>query len=319
MHVPKVSVVCAIYNRADYIRDTVDSLLSQNYLNYEIVIVNDGSTDPRVREILDSYKESNYRVIHQANTGFTRAIRRAIDESNGDFVALQGAGDVSLPGRLTAQVAYLEAHEDYAVVGCRYVNHVKDINGNRGSKLSRIRSLNPTAVDLLHGNPFGHGEVLMRRSVYEEIGGYREFFDNSQDKDLWLRISMYYKLGIIDACYYERNIFSDGIASNFGKTLKQIAYSRVADVCYRERCQGKLDSVDQFGQLALMSVPRDWSTTWRIIKAVKQMTDYSSLKASELYLVGKLFGFYNMFASFFAMHLFSIFRRSGIYLNLILR
>jgi hypothetical protein len=71
--------------------------------------------------------------------------------------------------------------------------------------------------------------------------------------------------------YYTRNIFLlDGIASDFEKSLKQIAYSRVADLCHDERLRGKRDSVDQYGQLALMRVPGGWRTAWRIIRAIKQ-------------------------------------------------
>lgn len=99
---PKVSVVCAWYNRVDYISDTIDSLLAQDYPNFDITIVNDGSPDPLVREVLDNYTNPRLRVIHQENTGFTRAIRRAIDESDRTYIAIQGAGDISLPGRLTA-------------------------------------------------------------------------------------------------------------------------------------------------------------------------------------------------------------------------
>ena len=109
-------------------------------------------------------------------------------------------------------------------------------------------------------------------------------------------MSMHYKLGILDACFYERNIFTtDGIASSFAKALKQLAYSRIADLCYVDRIQGKPDTVDEFGQLALMLVPRGWRTTWKIIKLVKQITDYSSLKPSEFFYVYKLFGAFNAF------------------------
>lgn len=269
---PKVSVVCAWYNRADYIRDTIDSLLAQDYPNFDITVVNDGSPDPRVREILDSYDDPRLRVIHQDNTGFTRAIRRAIDESDGAYIAIQGAGDVSLPGRLSAQVAYLEERPDFAVAGCRYVNQVKGPDGDGERKPARVRSLEPTARDVMRGNPFGHGEVLMRCNAYDAVGGYRVFFENSQDKDLWMRMSQRYHLGIVDACHYQRNVFlADGIASSFDKTLKQIAYSRLADLCHQERLRGERDSVERYGQLALMRVPRGWRTTWRIVRAVKQI------------------------------------------------
>ncbi|MDD7971981.1 glycosyltransferase family 2 protein [Roseinatronobacter alkalisoli] len=288
---PTVSVVCAWYNRADYIRDTIDSLLAQDYPNFDITVVNDGSPDPRVREILDSYTDPRLRVIHQDNTGFTRAIRRAIVESDGTYIAIQGAGDISLPGRLSAQVRYLEDRPDFAVVGCRYVNQVKGPDGDGERKLARVRTLEPTARDIMRGNPFGHGEVTMRRAAYDAVGGYRVFFENSQDKDLWMRMSVNYRLGIIDETHYQRVIFlADGIASSFEKTLKQIAYSRVADVCHQERLKGERDSVDRFGQLALMRVPKGWRTTWRIVRAVKQVASQRLLAFEDFKITQELFG-----------------------------
>ncbi len=291
---PKVSVVCAWYNRADYICDTIDSLLAQDYPNFDIIVVNDGGPDPRVREILDSYDDPRLRVIHQENTGFTRAIRRAIDESDSEYIAIQGAGDVSLPGRLAAQVAYLEKRPDFAVVGCRYVNQVKGPNGDGARTPARVRPLEPAARDIMKGNPFSHGEVLMRRAAYDVVGGYRVFFENSQDKDLWMRMSHRYRLGIVDACHYQRNIFlADGIASDFDKTLKQIAFSRVADLCHHERLRGEIDSVERYGQLALMRVPRGWRTTWRIVRAVRHASVYSPHSSSSLMTIYGLFGVHN--------------------------
>lgn len=294
---PKVSVVCAWYNRADFIRGTIASLLAQDYPNFDITIVNDGSPDARVREILDSYDDSRLRVIHQSNTGFTRAIRRAIVESDGEYIAIQGAGDLSLPQRLSAQVSYLETRPNYAVVGCRYFNQIKSRAGDGERSESVVRTLEPTAKDIIRGNPFGHGEVLIKRNAYLEVGGYRTFFENSQDKDLWMRLSQRYGLGIVDSHHYQRNIFlTDGIAANLDQTLKQIAYSRVADLCNQERLRRERDSVDKYGNLALMRVPRGWRTTLRILRAVKQIRGQGNSRnslLSELETVRNLFGVFN--------------------------
>lgn len=306
-HLPRVSVVCAWYNRGDFIRETIDSLLAQDYPDFDITVVNDGSPDPRVREILASYSDPRLRVIHQRNAGFTRAIRRAIDESDGAYIAIQGAGDVSLPGRLSAQVAYLKARPDFAVVGCRYVNQLKGPHGDGARKLARVRTLEPTARDIMRGNPFSHGEIMMRRSAYDAAGGYREFFENAQDKDLWLRLSERHRLGIVDAIHYQRNIFlADGIASGFEKTLKQIAYSRIADRCHEERRKRQQDSVERFGKLALMRVPRGWRTLWRIIRAVKQITPDRTLVREDFSVAHDLYGKYALLVSLVSCRLFTV-------------
>lgn len=131
---PEVAIVCAWYNRADYIRDTVDSVLAQDFDRFEVVIINDGSPDPRVREILDSYDDPRLRVVHQENTGFTVAIRRAIDMTSAPYIAIQGAGDVSLPGRLRHQHDWLESNAGIGVVGCRVAVAVAGRDGIRDEK-----------------------------------------------------------------------------------------------------------------------------------------------------------------------------------------
>jgi glycosyltransferase involved in cell wall biosynthesis len=155
-----------------------------------VIVVNDGSSDPRVREILDGYRDARLRVIHQDNAGFVQAIRRAIAASQAPFIAIQGAGDVSHPQRLARQYAFLAAHPEVAMAGCRYHNVTKRAGSDDVRRLGKCRNPEPTAAEIRRGNPFAHGEVMIRRACYDAVGGYRTFFVNSQDKDLWLRLSM---------------------------------------------------------------------------------------------------------------------------------
>ncbi|OWJ84092.1 hypothetical protein CDV52_09415 [Haematobacter missouriensis] len=252
---PKVSVVCAWYNRADYIRDTVDSLLNQDFDDYEIVLVNDGSPDPRVREILDSYDAPHLRVIHQENTGFVGAIRKAIGNSTGEYIAVMGAGDASLPARLRVQAGYLNAHPDVVGVSCGMVEVGVSVEG----KLSKPKDLGIVARDVTHEDilskihsPFSHGEVMYRRTTYEAVGGYRAFFRFTQDLDLWCRLTRRgAKFHILSDILYERRIFeSDGIAADMQKHAAQITLAFMALQCAREWDRQGFDVIDVFGMQA---------------------------------------------------------------------
>lgn len=249
---PKVSVVCAWYNRADYIRDTIDSLLAQDYSNFDITVVNDGSPDPRVREILDSYTDPRLRVIHQDNTGFTRAIRRAIDESDGTYIAIQGAGDVSFPTRLKMQQETLAADKGIGMCGCKISNISVSEEGFGVEVLARIHNRNPSVRDFIsRQNPFSHGEVMFRREVYEKVGGYRPFFTFAQDRDLWLRMILISHAIVIDEHLYQRRSFVfDGVANSFEKRLMQARLSALAVQCHQLRSKGELDLVEHWGYLA---------------------------------------------------------------------
>lgn len=258
---PKVSIVCAWYNRAEYLRDTVDSLLGQTYDDYDIVLVNDGSPDPRVRAILEGYSDPRLRVIHQENTGFVGAIRRAIEASSGEYIAVMGAGDVSYPDRLRVQAALLDAHPEYIGVGSSYVNVTIDREGHAIAREERIRA--PLDIDHAYitrrrGAPFTHGEVMYRRAIYERVGGYRPFYKFAQDLDLWLRMS---RLGMFNLCpevlYERRSFLNDGISADLRKYVVQIGLANAAQICSRQRSALGYDAVDVFGRDAAILIAPD--------------------------------------------------------------
>ncbi|MBZ9937880.1 glycosyltransferase [Mesorhizobium sp. BR1-1-16] len=246
---PKVSVACAWYNRADYIQDTIDSLLAQNFDSFEVVVVNDGSSDVRVAEILDGYDDPRLRVIHQGNQGFTRAIARAVSEARGAFIAVQGSGDLSLPGRLAKQAAHLDAHPDQIGVASFRENVV--IGGDRDGQRT-IGRPEKSVIDrntlLDHiGSPLNHGEVMFRRDVYQVAGGYRPVFHLAQDMDLWLRMTRFGVFGVVEEVLYQRRVFDDGVKGRVDKTLAQTKYSQMAKSCAREFDRNGADIVDLFG------------------------------------------------------------------------
>ena len=114
---PLVSVVSAYYNRQDKVIDSINSLLNQTYKNLEIIVIDDGSTDDTYK-VLSSLEDPRLKIISQPNQGFVRAIRYAISVSNSEFIAIHGAGDISLPKRIEMQVNLLMGNPDIGVVGC---------------------------------------------------------------------------------------------------------------------------------------------------------------------------------------------------------
>lgn len=246
---PQVSVVCAWYDRADYLRPTLDNLLAQDHPNFEIIVVNDGSPDPRVREILDSYTDPRLRVIHTQNQGFTRAISTAITLARGPFIAIQGAGDLSLPGRLSAQAAALRAEEKAVGVACGRQNLVADGPFSGRISVAVPKQSRITRRDLIghKGSPLNHGEIMFRRESYDRAGGYRAIFRFSQDMDLWLRITEQGDFIVLPEIYYQRLIFEAGVKGSLLKTLASMRFNRLAKACACERDIWGKDSVSIFG------------------------------------------------------------------------
>jgi glycosyltransferase involved in cell wall biosynthesis len=208
---PKVIIACAWYQRAEYIRDTVDSLLAQAYDNFEVVIINDGSPDPRVREIFNSYTDPRLSVVHQGNTGFTVAIKKAISLKASEYFCVIGSGDRVTPDKLAIQVEYLETHPQVGAVGSGHVL-VSAKNKRRISYHKPMLRLQPNV--LRRKVPFTHGTIMYRRSKYDEAGGYDPFFRVAQDRDLYWRLSKVSEIHAIDKPLYEKYLFEDGVTFN---------------------------------------------------------------------------------------------------------
>src|SRR5262245_21944801 len=189
---PEVSVVMSVYNGASHLAATLDSILSQEGVELEFIVVNDGSRD-KSGQILNEYaqRDSRLRIIHQENTGLTRALIRGCGTARGEFIARQDVGDLSLPGRLARQRVILDAEPDVVMVSCatRYVGpSEEEVYTVAQSSEELEEGLRQLTIEKMRG-PSSHPSVMLRRSTYEQVGGYRAAFPVAQDLDLWMRIS----------------------------------------------------------------------------------------------------------------------------------
>ena len=271
----KVSICVAQYNRADRIAKSIGSLLAQDFSDFEVIVVNDGSPDDKVREELEKLSCERLTIIHQDNTGFVGAMRKAIDNARGEYIAIHGAGDISLPNRIRTQSDFLDQNQDYSLVSCHYTDVEIDSAGEGKRKLFALTSGDVPESDLTYKpTPIGHGEVMYRKSAYSSIGGYRHFFKFAQDKDLWLRLIKTGKFFVIPINLYERGLFkTDGIATNHEKLYLQKVLMAFAVQCYemRETC-GK-DLLDVYGKQAGL-----------LRKPSKKVSDFCFLTSLRLYM-----------------------------------
>jgi len=182
---PKVTVLMSVYNGERYLREAVDSVLAQTFTDYEFVIVDDGSTDGTAT-ILDNYADLHIvRLTNEHNIGLTESLNRGLSIAQGMYVARMDADDVSLPERFAKQVQFLDEHPDISVLGTGF--QIIDDVGTRGVKV-----LFPTEPSLVKWQmffycPIVHPSVMVRRMVYERLGGYNPDVHHSEDYELWLR------------------------------------------------------------------------------------------------------------------------------------
>jgi glycosyltransferase involved in cell wall biosynthesis len=190
---PEVSVVMGVYNGAESLQRTIDSILSQEDVDFEFIIVNDGSTDSS-KQILDEYasQDNRLRIIHQENAGLTQALIRGCAEAKGEFIARQDAGgDISYSGRLNHQARQLweNPHAVLTSCGTHYVDpDYETLYEVQLTQQELNEGLHQRSLSKLKG-PSHHGSVMLRRSIFEAVGGYRAEFRVAQDLDLWIRIA----------------------------------------------------------------------------------------------------------------------------------
>ncbi|WP_442483191.1 glycosyltransferase family 2 protein [Aeoliella sp. SH292] len=189
MPTPRISVLMSVYNGERYLRPAMDSLVAQTFADFELIVVDDGSTDASP-QTLDEYAaaDARIRVVHQANRGLTRSLNHALSLATGEYIARMDADDICFPERFARQVAYMDLHPEVLCLGTGY--EAIDAEGN--SLGPRRMSEDPAMLDRSHlaGNTsLAHPTILVRRDAMLQIGGYDEAYKTTQDLDLFLRLA----------------------------------------------------------------------------------------------------------------------------------
>jgi glycosyltransferase involved in cell wall biosynthesis len=191
---PLVSVIIPTFNRARAVGSAIDSVIVQNYPNFELIVVDDGSSD-HTRALLSAYKDA-ILAIHQPNKGVSAARNRGVAAAAGDLIAFLDSDDYWLPGKLSEQVAFFQSHPDAVI--CQ-TEEIWIRNGRRVNP--RQRHLKPSgdifipSLSLCLVSP---SAVMVKRALFDEIGGFDEDLPACEDYDLWLRVSARYPVHLID-------------------------------------------------------------------------------------------------------------------------
>ena len=191
---PTVSVIIPTYNRAWAIREALDSILAQDYHDFEIVVVDDGSTD-NTQQILESYQ--NVSIVKQDHSGVSVARNAGIARAAGRFIAFLDSDDSWLPGKLSAQVGFFRSNPDALICQTEEIwikNGVRINPKKRHKKYSGM--IFERCLELCIVSP---SAVMMRRGLFDEIGRFDETLPVGEDYDLWLRVSCRFPVHLIRA------------------------------------------------------------------------------------------------------------------------
>lgn len=186
---PPVTVLMPVYNGERFVDEAIASVVSQDFRDFEFVIVDDGSRD-RTPSILRRWAARDPRIVivrSPRNEGIPAALNKGLAVARGKYIARQDADDVCERGRYRRQVEVLDRERDVVLVSAGY-----DLVNAEGTRIGTEMRLEPPEVIeylLTFSNAVGgHGQVMFRRDVVLEVGGYRDAFALSEDYDLWTRL-----------------------------------------------------------------------------------------------------------------------------------
>ncbi|HEY9177284.1 MAG TPA: glycosyltransferase family 2 protein [Flavipsychrobacter sp.] len=183
---PAITVLLPAYNAAEYIREAIDSVLNQTFTDFELLIINDGSTD-NTENIIRQYSDARIRLHSQPNTGLVGALNKGLELAKGELIARFDADDVCYPERLQLQYDFMKANPDYILIGSE-----ADYMEEDGSYIftfkfnaytdAEIRALNYTVC------PFIHASVMFYKQDVTELGGYDKGAITFEDHLLWWKL-----------------------------------------------------------------------------------------------------------------------------------
>ena len=184
-----VSVVMPVYNGALYLKEAIDSILSQTHKNLELIIINDGSTDD-TEDIILSYEDSRiHYIVNEKNSGICVTLNKGLDVAQGKYIARMDCDDISVPERLQKQVEYMEQHPNIGIIGSDIIVFGEGIQERL---FTFEHDMNCCKAGLLFFTCFAHPVVMIRKSILDEYNlRYDDEYRGLEDFELWYRISQY--------------------------------------------------------------------------------------------------------------------------------
>ncbi len=190
----KISVILPVYNSQEFLSQSINSILNQTYKNFELIIIDDGSTD-NSKEICKNFSKKDNRIIFidDDHKGLTASLNKALEIAKGKFIARQDADDVSLPERFEKQINWFLKDERRVLCGtnCKILNKNNVYKNNRSLKFTN----SGIAKKLKYSNCFVHSSTMFLRNSSQNLGNYDDNLEYAQDYDLWWKLTTLGEVG----------------------------------------------------------------------------------------------------------------------------
>jgi glycosyltransferase involved in cell wall biosynthesis len=192
---PQVSVVIPTYNRSSFVKEAIASVLLQTFADFELIIIDDGSSDDTHDAVL-SFDDARLIYERQDNKGVSAARNRGVNLARGDKIAFLDSDDLWLPRKLEMQLAFLKSASE--IVICQ-TEELWERHGRRVNPMKKHKKCSGwifrECLPLCIVSP---SAVMMKKTVFEDVGGFDESFPACEDYDLWLRLALQYPIYTMD-------------------------------------------------------------------------------------------------------------------------
>ncbi|NVO14985.1 MAG: glycosyltransferase [Rhodoplanes sp.] len=246
----RVSVVMPVRDGGPWVREAVESVLAQDFGAFELIAVDDGSTDDTPAILAEAAaRDARVRVLQPQGRGLVAALTCAVAAAQGAYLARLDADDVAAPGRLGRQLAVMEARPALGLLGSW-----ADKIDQSGAPIGRLTpETDPhKLVDLLaRTNPFIHSSLMLRTELVRSLGSYRAAFEAAEDYDLWLRVAEVAEVANLPEALIRYRWHPGNVTSR--KEVRQCFSVRLAQHAAAARRAGRPDPA------AALASPPDWT------------------------------------------------------------
>jgi|APSaa5957512622_1039677.scaffolds.fasta_scaffold29420_2 glycosyltransferase involved in cell wall biosynthesis len=251
---PEVSVLLAVYNeRPEFLEKAIACILNQSFRDFEFVILDDGSTNTRMLQILDGFAQKDMRIrLHrEPHRGLTKTLNVGLSLCRGRLICRQDSDDWSEAERIEKQVEFMARYPEIAIVGTNVMLHQEN-----GARLWRS-NLPIGSDDILKSfqimNPFVHGSVCLRKVAAEKAGGYCESFRCSQDYDLFWKLCERYGAANLAEVLYHHRCTAGSVSSN--NCYEQVLVATTVRRLAAERKSGISKDIGEARKEVAMEIP----------------------------------------------------------------
>ena len=250
----KISIILPVYNAEKYISQTLDSIINQSFSDYELIIIDDGSTDDSSK-IINNYRDDRIKYYKNIkNSGIVFSLNRGLEIASSEYIARIDSDDICLKDRLLHQFEFLEANKNVGVCSCN-IKYI-DASGNEGEIIKMPLSSDETKINFLFGNPIIHPASMFRRELALRVGGYTVGMEPAEDYDFWLKLSEICDIQNINEVLLKYRVHS----TNYSK-IKRNEYDQKFSAIFKKKNKLKLDEIieNEFLSYHLRLIIGNWS------------------------------------------------------------